>query len=159
MRPREIQLTRGMVALVDPIDFRRVIKHKWCVHMSRAGKVYAQCNMKVQGRWVRVLLHRFLMDATRGVQIDHRNGNGLDCTRDNLRAATHSQNMHNQRARRGTSRFKGVSWHTGANRWVAQICVGRKKQYLGLHDTEEQAAHAYDEAAKRMHGEFARLNF
>lgn len=114
--------------------------------------------MKVGSRWVRVLLHRFLLDAPTGVMVDHKNGNGLDCTRGNLRVANRNQKQHNSGPRNGTSRFKGVYRKT-KNRWAAQIKARQTYRYLGLFATEEDAASAYDEAAKELHGEFARLNF
>jgi hypothetical protein len=112
---------------------------------------------------VRVLLHRFILGAAPGTMIDHKNGNGLDCTRENLRLATRSQNQHNAGRRMyagaRSSRFKGVHWHRVTGKWVAQIMAARKYHYLGLFIDEEQAARAYDAAARELHGEFAQLNF
>jgi hypothetical protein len=135
------------------------MRHKWCPHECRPGKVYAQANIKVGGKWARVTLHRFVLSAGSGSLVDHRNGNGLDCTRGNLRTATRGQNQHNSGPRRGASRFKGVTWHRKAGKWLAQIMSDRVYRYLGLHATEQDAARAYDTAAKELHGEFARLNF
>jgi hypothetical protein len=131
------------------------MRHKWCLHESRAGKRYAQANLKTGGVWRRVLLHRFL--AGNDSLVDHRDGNGLNNTRDNLRPATRGQNQHNSGPRSG--RYKGVTWHKGARKWLAQIMCDRKYRYLGLHAAEEDAARAYDRAARELHGEFARLNF
>lgn len=155
---RPIPLSQGFMAWVSPEDFRRVMKRKWSVLKKKNGDMYAQTNMKVEGRWIRVLLHRFILEPPAGIQVDHRNGNGLDCTRENMRLATHGQNIHNQKPRAGSSKFKGVSRCT-KNRWMAQITSQREYRYLGLFANEEDAAKAYDVAAKQLHGDFAKLNF
>jgi hypothetical protein len=90
--------------------------------------------------------------------VDHINGNGLDNRDENLRLATNSQNQMNSRKRSGTSsRYKGVSLQR--KRWRAQIKLDGKLIYLGMFDTEEQAAMAYDYAAIELFGEFSRINF
>lgn len=100
-----------------------------------------------------------LLGAVGGLYIDHRNGNGLDNRRDNLRRATMSQNIANQFPRGGSSKYKGVCRSKRSGGWLAQICVNRKSIYLGRFGTEEEAARAYDVKAKEVWGEFARLNF
>jgi hypothetical protein len=89
-------------------------------------------------------------------RVDHRNLVRSDNRWDNLRAATHAENCQNTGARaHGTSGRKGVTWHKVAGKWMAQIMAGRKKEYLGLYATREEAGAAYDAAAKRLHGEFS----
>lgn len=98
------------------------------------------------------------------MMIDHKNGNGLDNRRSNLRFCTNAQNQHNQRkwgSRSGkplSSRYKGVSWHRRGH-WRAKIQAQGKRRYLGQFQSEEAAARAYDRAARELHGEFAVLNF
>lgn len=91
------------------------------------------------------------------MHVDHINGDGLDNTRNNLRAVTPAENLRNQRLRKdNTSGFKGVSRHEG--RWRARVRVDGKYTHVGLFDSAEDAARAYDEAARNMHGIFARTN-
>jgi hypothetical protein len=96
------------------------------------------------------------------IEIDHVNGDGLDNRRENLRVATHAQNASNRGVRvNNTSGFKGVhANHSGRGKqWFAYITTNYKRQHLGMFGTAEEAARAYDAAAVRLHGEFARLNF
>ena len=103
-------------------------------------------------------LHRLLLGSA--VLVDHRDGNGLNNQRSNLRPATHAQNLQNTRKRAGTtSRFKGVCWNKKKQAWVAFIKHEGKKKYLGCFSSEEVAARAYDFAASETFGEFACLNF
>jgi len=100
--------------------------------------------------------HRCLSD---GYVIDHINRNGLDNRRSNLRLATIAQNAWNSRRRKNRSGYKGVWYAKDKGRFRAAIWHNNKREYLGYFDSPRQAALAYDEAAKRYHGEFAVLNF
>ena len=103
-----------------------------------------------------VLAHRFVLNAKKGQQVDHINGNGLDNRRCNLRFATQSQNLANRKpkSRHG---FKGIYFCQG--RWVAMVCFERKRYYLGRYVSPERAAMAYDRAALAVAGAYAALNF
>jgi hypothetical protein len=107
-----------------------------------------------------VYLHRLLMNAVQTQQVDHANGNSLDNRRENLRFCTSSQNSQNRR-RTSTSGFKGVSLKPRykSKPWEANIKVAGKLKYLGRFQTPEEAAKAYDSAARDMFGEFAHTNF
>lgn len=153
---REIPVSGGDVALVDDDLFDHLSKFSWSA--SRRPTVTYAVTWPTSERCIR--MHQMVMELSGvrvDVMIDHRNGNGLDNRRENIRPATGSQNMMNREHRKGRSGYRGV-WQTKEGRWAAFICVNRKRTYLGRFDTAEKAAEAYDIAAKQLHGEFARLN-
>ncbi len=103
-------------------------------------------------------LHRLVMDAPKGKDVDHKDGNLFDCRRGNLRLCTRGQNNMNRKNENKTG-FKGVYWHKAANKYAARIMLERKSYHLGLFDNTEDAARAYDKKAIELFGEFARLNY
>lgn len=116
--------------------------------------------MRQEPHGASILMHHVVLGIEREVRIDHRNGNGLDNRKVNLRPCTHSQNLQNQRKRKdNTSGYKGVAWHPGARKWYAYIQVEKKRLHLGLFANPVEAAQAYDAAARLHFGEFARPNF
>jgi hypothetical protein len=148
-------------AVVDLADLERVRPYSWLV-LAVPGKTYAQAwTRDKDGRRRNNLLHRLVIDAPKGVHVDHINHDGLDNRRANLRLATRSQNQANMRAETmgATSKYKGVSWEKFTQRWKACITVHGKGITLGRYRAEEEAARAYDVAAAAFFGEFACLNF
>lgn len=158
---KEIKLTQGKVALVSDHQYERANQYKWHARETAASTWYATRNGKrtIFGREKPIQLHRFLMDVTDpSIEVDHIDGNGLNCQDENLRECTHAQNMHNySRPRNNTTGYKGVSKMGG--RYCSHINVDRVMKHLGSFGSAEEAARAYDEAAKKYHGEFAKLNF
>jgi len=123
--------------------------------------LYARARTRVGGRnCKKVLMHRLIMNAQPTEDIDHHDGNGLNNRRRNLRPATVSQNLGNMRRLRsdGSSGFKGVHFVRKLGKWQARIQSQGKRVSLGCFATKELAAQAYDEAAKRIFGEFAATN-
>jgi hypothetical protein len=155
---RQIELSQGKIALVDAADYGWLSQWKWTAHQMHGGIWYAMRTDFSTGGPVQVYMHRLILDTQAGKKTDHVNGNGLDNRRANLRPCTTAQNAQNQhkRASPTTSRFKGV--FRNHNRWGSRIAANGKRYWLGAYGSELEAARAYNEAAARLHGAFARLN-
>lgn len=153
-----IPLTRGKVATIDFEDFEKVRPYKWHAVKMQA-RWYAMHRFGKHGHCMP--MHRFILDAPEGCQVDHEDGDGLMNRRYNIRLCSRSQNQQaKQRKRAGsTSQFRGVSWYSRDSVWVAQICKNGTWFYLGRYRDEEDAARAYDAAARKYFGEFASPNF
>ncbi len=160
MEHREITLTRAFVALVDIDDFERIAAFKWQVQLHRDGRRYATRPDYSTGSQRTLYMHREIIGARIGMHVDHRDNNGLNNRRSNIREATPSQNSANRhQLPANSSGYRGVSRHARDGNWQVSIRVNRKSIFLGLHATAEDAARAYDKAATHHFGEFARLNF
>lgn len=151
-----VPLTLGHEAIIDASDVFLVSQWNWHA-MPRANTVYAKRTDNTQTPKQTVLLHRAILSDRQSMIIDHRNGNGLDNRRCNLRFATNAQNQHNRRiGADNTSGFKGVYWHQAGQGWAAQISLNGKIQYLGIYETAQCAHAAYCEASAKLHGPFGR---
>ena len=147
-------------ALVDDEDFEWLNQWKWYAHKGTApGLLYVVRKISMNGKRIRVFMHRAVLDLKKGEICDHKNRNGLDNRRKNLRRCTHAQNSANCRSHLGaTSQYRGVYWHKTGRRWVAQAASKGKIYYLGCFKDEKEAALAYNKMAESIHGEFANLN-
>ncbi|MGA2173232.1 MAG: AP2 domain-containing protein [Sedimentisphaerales bacterium] len=158
---RRIYLGEGEWTIVEQEDYYRLGNLKWCIS-GNGSKFYVARNVKAgPGKTRVVLLHREIMNAPRGIVVDHQNRNTLDNRKANLRLVTQSQNQYYKVKTKSktTSRFIGVYFEKRTGRWAAKIKYRGNGKWLGRFDNEIAAAKAYDEAAKKYHGEFARLNF
>lgn len=154
-----VTLTKGYTAVIDAADAPLVGAWNWCA-MVKNHTVYARRPgaMDANGNRQTIMMHRVIMNPHDDLQIDHRDGNGLNNRRTNMRVSTNSQNQHNQRTRDdNTSGFKCVNWHKHTGKWQARIMLNGKRHHLGVHATPEAAHKAYCDASTRMHGEFGRF--
>lgn len=153
-----IPLSKGFEAIIDAADVPLVQDFNWCV-VLRQRTAYARRCERVGRHSVNIRLHRVLTNAPNGVLVDHRDGDGLNNRRSNLRFATKSQNAHNMRKPcTNTSGHKGVTWDKRDHKWQAKIMVGGRQRSLGYFEHKADAARAYAEASAELHGEFGRID-
>jgi hypothetical protein len=158
----QIPLKTGIFALVDEEDYGIVSGIKWYAATSRTRQ---DGKYRVIGRLFaprkNIYMHRLIMNAPKGMEVDHINGDPLDNRRINLRICTRSQNAKNiiKHIENGSSKYKGVSFDFVNRKWKSRIQCNRKEIWIGRFDSEIEAAKAYDRAAKELYGEFACPNF
>jgi len=154
---RLIRLGPGQYSKVDPEDYEWLSIYNWHLLTGPTNR-YA---VRVDRKRLFVHMHREIMKPPKGMVVDHINRDGLDNRRANLRIATRQQNRCNSgpRLRRGTSKYKGVSWDKVRRKWRAYLSSNGKGIHLGRFDNEFEAAKVRDAAAKKYHGQFAWLNF
>ena len=152
---KEILLTRGLVAIVDDDDFEELSIYKWNVLKGK----YTFYAVRTSGARC-ILMHRQILGVSeRTTLTDHRNGNGLDNRRENIRPCSITENNRNKRAyRNNKSGAKGVSWIESAKSWSVRITVDKNLIYIGSFKEKCDAMEAYNNAATMLHGKFASLN-
>lgn len=154
---REILLNRGKIAIVDAIDYDiLVIGPKWQAVNLRT-KWYAVRSVGPRGYRAVQRMHRLILDAPTRTEVDHKNGDGLDNRRENLRLATSAENRRNTKFINGAIPYKWVYFNKRLRKYIAQIWSGRRI-HLGVFVDAESAARAYDVAHLRLHGEFSQTN-
>jgi hypothetical protein len=158
---RRIYLGEGEYTVVEPADYYAFGKFKW-IFFGAGKNSYAVREVKIGPKKTKkVYLHRAIMKPQKRKLVDHRNGDGLDNRRANLRLATYSQNLANRSKTKSktTSKYRGVSFNKFSGKWGAVISWRHKQMWLGRFENEIDAARAYDKAARKYHKDFARLNF
>lgn len=151
-----VPLTRGHEAVIDAADVSIIGGFSWWA-VEKGNTTYAVRQSGPRTHRVTTYMHMAILPVAEGHLVDHRDGNGLNNRRSNLRAATVPQNQHNRPiGRKNTSGFKGVCWSKRDGRWQANIRINGKKRSLGLHSTAEEAHAAYAKASAELHGVFGR---
>jgi len=149
-------------AMVDDEDYELLNQWVWSVRTS-INNIYAYRNDYSSGKAVCILMHRFILGVKQTkIQVDHKDHNGLNNQKANLRKCTNSENSRNSRKTKGArSKYIGVHYHKSKYKEYirGQIMFNRKHIHLGFFKTEEDAALAYDKKAIELFGEFANLNF
>jgi len=152
---REIPLTRGAVAIVDDDDYEKLSKYKWYY----IGMGYAARCLCANGKHTALYMHKCIIPAPSGYEVDHINQNKLDNRKENLRACTRTQNLGNRTPyANNTSGYKGVSWNRNERKWIVQIGIYGKRIRVGEFADKKEAAKAYNKAAIEWFGEFACIN-
>lgn len=152
---KRIQLSADKFALVDDDMFEELNRFKWT-----AKKFNKTWYAERKDHYKSVYMHRLIMNAQNGLQVDHIDMNGLNNTRENLRICTRAENARNRiENSNSTSGYKGVSFSKQRNKFESKITINGKTIHLGRFSTKEEAAKAYDKKALELFGEFARTNF
>jgi len=168
----KIPLTQNKFAIIDKEDFLLISKYKW--HYRKSGKTkekngYAEHSIFDKEYYKKfhktrnknLFMHNLIIPHSVGMQVDHINRNGLDNRRKNLRVGTISQNYANFPKKKGTnSKYRGVSFLKRKNgrQWQASTTLNGKGVYIGIYETEKEAALAYNQFAKKVFKDFAQLN-
>lgn len=154
-----IQLTKGKEAIVDDEDFVELNRTTWQVNRAnqKEERFYVRRMIGPQEKRKCVYMHRQILNAPKGMFVDHRNNNPLDNRRSNLRLCTALESTQHRGAW-GNNEFKGVRKGTTSPNYYARIIVNKKQVHLGMFPTPQDAARAYNKAAKKYFGEFAVLS-
>jgi hypothetical protein len=151
----------GLSAIVDEDDFEFISSMVWhAIPRIKATGYVATQYLIGPYKKLKYAMHQVIVGIQPdGIDIDHRDGDGLNNRRANLRVCTRQQNMWNRRKRKGKSPFKGVQLEKGGKQIVACITLDGSRRRIGYFGSEIDAAHAYDEAARLHFGDFACVNF
>ena len=149
---KKLYLTKGKYTIVDDKDYDSLSQWKWSFLNSGGGYAVRNSKGKI------ILLHRQIMNYPKE-GIDHKNGDSLDNRRCNLRVCDQLSNTKNSSSHRDSlSKYKGVTWQKGLNKWRSRIMFNGIVRNIGVFNDETEAAISYNNMAKKYHGEFARLN-
>lgn len=148
---KEIILTQGKVALVDDADFEWLNGWKW--YAGKNGKIfYAQrATPRIEGKKSSITMHVVILGKfPKGFISDHKDGNGLNNQRNNLRYVTRRQNIQNLHNMERSSEYPGICWHKQRKKWQATIEINKTRKHLGLFINEKEAFEVYREAIENL---------
>lgn len=156
----EVPLTKGQIAIVDDCD-AWVLDYKWRAKWDKVTlSYYAVRNYYSSGHYKSVYMSRAIMGEPKGLVVDHINHDTLDNRRSNLEVKNHTGNMQNRRiSKTNKSGYAGVCYDKNAGKFRADLSNSGSKKYIGLFDTPEEAARAYDREKYRLTGNILGLNF
>lgn len=154
-----IKTKTGEEVLLSDCSYEAVKNYSWKIVNGRAART-GMGEKKSCGKWKRptIYMHRMVMSAPDGVQVDHINRNPLDNRIENLRFCSSVENNRNRASSTGLSKYKGVTFDKRRKKWYAQTKLSGKRVHLGTFENERDAAIAYNVYAQRNFGEFALLN-
>lgn len=155
-----IPLTRGFFAKVDDEDYDFLMQWKWHVRKNKNVYYAARDSKRDEcGNHPKIHLHRVIMNTPANMMVDHKDFNGLNCQKNNMRNCTRSQNaMHSRYHRSISSKYFGVCYDKDRNKWMANLMFNKKAIHIGRFNTEIEAAKARDLMAIKYFGEYANLN-
>lgn len=157
----KIPLTQNQYAIIDDEDFAEISKYKWFAHFDpSSGRYYVGRQISVgKKKQQTIKMHRVILQAKPNEIADHINRNPLDNRRANIRIVTASENNMNRKLfKNNSSGYRGVTYLSRRQKYQVCIQFNRNRKYIGIFNTPEEAAIAYNAAAKKYHGEFAVLN-
>jgi hypothetical protein len=159
---KEISLTQNKFALVSNKDYKELSKYRWFA-LKHRSTFYAARHVKNNGIRTTLRMHRVILNLNINdkATTDHRDRNGLNNQRHNLRVVSNSLNSYNRKIQsNNTSGYRGVYWHKQQKQWVVYYTQNNKKlKFGGLYSTPKLAAYAYDKIIKKVRGKEAILNF
>lgn len=145
-----IHLTKGYMAIVDADCVHLVSSYSWHVKITQTG-VYAMSTINGQTTY----MHQLILPLTGRALVDHKDRNGLNNRKLNLREATHSQNqMNRKQSAVFTSKHKGVYWSKRDKKWAVRIQIDKARHFVGLFENEDEAVSAYKEVSEKLHSGF-----
>jgi hypothetical protein len=151
----KISLTKGKYVIVDDEDYEYLNQFTWQLSKGHYTNYAIRTYRKKACKRKTMRMHRVIMNPPSHLQIDHKDGNGLNNQKENLRICTQSQNIGNRGVmKNNTSGVKGVHWDKNAKKWRARLGMNGKRKCLGIYDDLDEAKDVYIKAAKEFFGEY-----